>query len=180
MQPLRTGLNVKRYSQSSSSSKGSEQDLRLGSTMQGFSLVELLVSTFILTFGLLTAAQIVYAAINSASLARAKGNTAIVAHDKLEFLADLYACSPGAMELADGTHGPELVQIINPLTNTALDRLRITWQSSAVSDPRPGKVLAAKRVVVAVMPIDASGRDNHKALQNKAVIVAEIFSRRQE
>jgi type II secretory pathway pseudopilin PulG len=148
--------------------------------MQGFSLVELLVTTFILTFGLLAAAQIVYAAINSASLARAKGNITIVAQDKLEFLADLYARNPGAAELADGEHGPDLVQIINPITNTVMDRFRINWQVSAVSDPRPIKILAAKQVVVVVMPINAANQDNYKAFHNKAAVVAGIFSQRHE
>jgi prepilin-type N-terminal cleavage/methylation domain-containing protein len=148
--------------------------------MQGFSLVELLVATFILTFGLLAAAQIVYAAINSVSLARAKGNITIVAQEKLAFLADLYSRNPRAEELADGEHGPDLVQVVNPLTSKVMDRFRVTWQASALSDPRPGKILVAKQVVVVVRPIDAVNRDNYKAFHNKAVVVAGVFSQRHE
>lgn len=62
--------------------------------VNGFSLVELLIATLILTSGLLAAAQVIYSAVCSVSLARAKGSIAIVAQDKLEFLADLYARIP--------------------------------------------------------------------------------------
>ena len=144
----------------------------------GFSLVELMIATFILTLGLLEAAQMIYVAMCSASLARSKGAVAVVANDKLEFLADLYSGNRGAPELTLGGHGPDLVAIVNPANGTILNRFQVTWQVSAVADPRPGKNLAARQVTVTVGPIDAANKPNYKAYLNKSAIVAGIFSPR--
>ncbi len=102
----------------------------------------------------------------------------MVAQDKLEFLADLYARDCGAAELATGDHGPDLVEVVNPLTGAILNRFSVAWQVGAVADPRPGKSLVARQVVVAVKPVDAAGETNHKAFLNKAVVVARILSPR--
>ncbi len=143
----------------------------------GFSLVELLIAIFILNFGLLAAAQMIYVAMCSTSLARSKVAIAVVANHKLESLADLYAGNPGAPELTLGPHGPDLVSIMNPATGTALNRFRVTWQVNTVADPRPGKDLAARQVVVTVRPVDAFNNTNDKAYLNKAAVVAGIFAR---
>ncbi len=154
------------------------QSSRQDAGMAGFSLVELLIATLILTFGLLAAAQIIYSALCSASLARSKGNIAVVAHAKLEFLADLYARNPGAPELSDGDHGPDLVPVLNPATGAVLNRFSVTWQARTVGDPRPGKTLQARQIVVVVSPVDTAGGANHKAFLNKTTVVAGIFSPR--
>jgi hypothetical protein len=149
-----------------------------GNAAAGFSLVELMIATFILTVGLLEAAQIIYAAMCSASLARSKGAIAVVANDKLEFLADLYAANPGAPDLAVGVHGPDLVSIVNPASGTILNRFQVIWQVSGVADPRPGKSPTARQIVVTVQPIDAANQTNDKAYLNKSAIVAGVFSPR--
>jgi len=144
----------------------------------GFSLVELLIATLILSFGVLGAAQIIYSAVCSASLARSKGSIAMVAQGKLEFLSDLYARDPAAAELTTGYHGPDLVPVVNPFTGAILNRFSVTWQVGAVADPRPGKNLIARQVVVTIMPIDAAGGANYRAYLNKAVVVSRILSPR--
>ena len=149
-----------------------------GPVANGFSLVEMLIATLILASGLLASAQIIYSAMCSASLARSKGCIAIVAQDKLEFLADLYARDPGAAELTNGDHGPDFVPVVNPLTGGVLNRFSVTWQVSTVVDPRPGKILAARQVVVTVRPVNADDEPNYKAYLNKAAVVAGMFSRR--
>ena len=149
-----------------------------GSAAAGFSLVELIIATFILTFGLLEAAQIIYAAMSSASLARSKSAIAVVANDKLEYLADLYAGNPNAPDLALGMHGPDLISITNPASGTVLNRFQVTWQVGRVADPRPGRALAARQVAVSVRPIDAANQANDKAYLNKSAIVAGVFSPR--
>jgi Tfp pilus assembly protein PilV len=154
------------------------QGSRTDQVVNGFSLAELLIATLILTFGLLAAAQFIYSAVCSASLARSKGSIAVVAQDKLEFLADLYARNPGAAELTNGNHGPDLVPVVNPLTGAVLNRFSVTWQVSMVADPRPGKSLVARQVVVIVKPINAANGANYRAYLNKAAIVAGIFSPR--
>jgi prepilin-type N-terminal cleavage/methylation domain-containing protein len=144
----------------------------------GFSLIEMMVAMFILTFGLLAAGQMIFVAMGSASLARAKGNLTVVAQDKLEFLADLYARNPDAADFAPGDHGPDYVQIVNPLDNTTLDRFEVTWKISAVVDPRPGKILQASQVRITVRPVSAGGGSNYKAYSNKAAVVVGILSPR--
>lgn len=146
--------------------------------MSGFSLVEMLIAIVILTFGLLAAAQIIYSAVCSASLARCKGNIAVLAHAKLESLSDLYARDPGAVELTEGSHGPEFVPVVNPLTGVVLNRFSVTWQVNPVADPRPGRRLTARQIVVLVRPVDAANNANYKAYLNKAALVAGMFSPR--
>ncbi len=146
----------------------------------GFSMVEVMIATFILTFGLLEAAQIIYAAMCSSSLSRSKSAIAVVANDKLESLADLYDQNSGAPDLVPGAHGPDLVSIANPASNTILNRFQVTWQVSEVADPRPGKVLKARQVVVTVRPVGAANQPNDKPYLNKSAIVAGVFSSRTE
>jgi prepilin-type N-terminal cleavage/methylation domain-containing protein len=145
---------------------------------EGFSLIEMLVATFILAFGLLAAGQMIYVAMNSSALARAKGNITVVAQDKLEFLADLYARNPNAADLTAGDHGPDYVQIVNPLNNATLNRFQVTWNITGVSDPRAGKSLQASQVKVTVRPVTASDGGNYKAYSNKAAVVVGILSPR--
>ena len=144
----------------------------------GFTLIEMLIALLILTFGLLAAGQLMYVAAASASLARSKSAAAMVAQNKLEYLADLFRQNASAADLTTGTHGPEQVQINNPLGGNALNRFNIAWTVSIVSDPRAGKVLAAKQVTVTVTPLGAGTSVNSKRMLNKIISVTAIFSAR--
>src|SRR5512139_1532289 len=84
---------------------------RFVTSAAGFTLIEMLIALVILTFGLLSAGQLMYVAMGSASLARSKGTAATVASDRLEFLADVYRRNRLDASLADGNHGPEVVQV---------------------------------------------------------------------
>jgi prepilin-type N-terminal cleavage/methylation domain-containing protein len=144
----------------------------------GFTLVEMLIAMTIMTLGLLAAGQMMYSAMASASLARSKGSAAIVAQDKLEFLADLYRQNSAAGDLTAGNHGPEQVALRNPINNRMLNRFNVTWTVATVPDPR-GVVLKARQVTVTVTPIRTdSTTENVRNGQNKVVNVSAIFSQR--
>ncbi len=145
----------------------------------GFTLVEMMIAMVIMTFGLLAAGRLMYVAMGSASLSRSKGSAAIVAQDKLEFLADLYRQNSAAAELTNGSHGPEQVQVINTANGRTLNRYNVAWIVATVSDPRPGVTLKARQVRVTVTPILATSTTvNVKASLNKVVSVTAIFSPR--
>ncbi len=149
------------------------------SSAAGFTLVEMLIAMTIMTFGLLAAGRLMYVAMGSASLARSKGSAAIVAQDKLEFLADRYRQTSAAAELTDGSHGPEQVQVLNTDNGRVLNRFNVAWTVATVSDPRPGVTLKAKQVRVTVTPILATSTTvNTKTSLNKVVSVTAIFSAR--
>jgi hypothetical protein len=135
----------------------------------------MLIAMLILTFGLLAAGQLIYAALGSASLARSKSSATVVAQSKLDFLADLYRQNPAAADLTDGSHGPEQVDVSNPNSSTPLNRYNVSWTVGAVPDPR-GIVLKAKRVAVTATPIGAGTTVNTKTSLNKVVTVTSIFS----
>lgn len=143
---------------------------------EGLSVIETLIAILILSFGLLAAAQMIYAAMGSASLARTKASAAIVAQDKLDFLSDLYRQNPAVSALTAGVHGPQRVQIVNPVDGAILNRYNIQWSVTPVLDPRPGKILPAKLVAVTVSPVDAAGNANNKVFLNKVVNVTALFS----
>jgi Tfp pilus assembly protein PilV len=145
------------------------------SAAEGFSLVETLIAMFIMTFGLLAAGQIMYVAMSRSSLARSKGNAALVAQNKLELLGDLFRQNPLAADLANGNHGPEQVRILNPSTSSATDHFNVTWNVNTVADPRAGKILKAKQVRVTVTPT-GGGAPNSQVGMNKVVSVTSILS----
>jgi prepilin-type N-terminal cleavage/methylation domain-containing protein len=145
---------------------------------QGFTLIEMLIAMFILTFGLLAAGQMMCVAMGSSSLARSKGNAAIVAQDKLEFLADLYRRNPTAGDLSIGAHGPEQVQILNPINAQTLNRFNVAWTVVPVPDPRPGFVLNARQVTATATPIGQGNKVNNQVSLNKVVNITAIFSAR--
>ena len=143
----------------------------------GFTLVEMLISLIILTFGLLAAGQLMAVAMGSASLARSKGSAAVVARDRLEALADLYRQDSSAVDLALGNHGPVQVQVMNTVDNNVMNRYNVAWNVSVVPDAR-GKVLSARIVRVTVTPINAAGGVNSRTSLNKIVSMSAIFSPR--
>ncbi len=142
----------------------------------GFTLVEMLIAIIILTFGLLAAGQLLMVAMGSSSLSRSKGGAASAAANKVEFLADLYRQNPNAADLTTGSHGPEVVQILNPINNRVLNRFNVNWTVATVPDPRAGKNLNARMVTVTATPIDGSGASHNMAGLNKTVSVSSIFS----
>src|SRR5436309_1438300 len=63
--------------------------------------------------------------------------------------------------------------------DTIVNRFNVTWTVSQVSDPRAGKVLAARQVRVTVTPAETTGTAaNTKSGLNKVVNVTAIFSPR--
>ncbi len=146
----------------------------------GFTLIEMLIALLILSFGLLSAGQLMYVAMGSASLARSKGNAATVAQDKLEFLADVFRRNRGDASLALGDHGPEQIEIRNPNSGRALNRFQVVWNVSNVPDPRAGRVLTARLVRVTVTPLGTGSTVNNQMGLNKTVSISSIFSTRSQ
>ncbi len=138
----------------------------------GFTLIEALIALLILTFGLLSAGQLIFVALGSASLARSKESASLVAQNQLEMLADLYRRNPDAPELTEGSHLGDPVQIAGG--RTVLHRFSVAWQVSAIPDPR-GTLRNARLVRVTVTPIRADGAVNSKASLNKVVDVASVI-----
>ncbi len=151
---------------------------RFATSAAGFTLIEMLIALVIMTAGLLSAGQLMYVAMASASLARSKGTAATVASDKLEFLADVYRRNRLDASLTDGDHGPEVVQVTNPNTGAALNRFRVQWTVSTVPDPRAGKVLQAKLVRVTITPVRGADTTNNRIGLNKVMSISSIFGPR--
>ena len=144
----------------------------------GFSLIEMMVALAILAFGFLAMGPLLYLAAGSGSLARSKEAAAIAAQNKLESLADLYRRNPLAGDLTPGSHGPQQIQMVNPMDGTTLNRFSLSWTVSAVADPRPGKTIHARQVRVKVTPIQPGGASNSRPALNKILNVTTIFSQR--
>lgn len=141
--------------------------------------MEALVALFILSFGLLAAGQLTCVAINSRTLARSKAAAAVVAQSKMESLAALYQSDPADAALQGGSHGPEVVTVVDPGTGACLNRFDVAWHAGPVADPRPGKELRALKVTVTVTPLGPGREKNLKAWQNKEIRVTRIFSWKQ-
>jgi prepilin-type N-terminal cleavage/methylation domain-containing protein len=154
-----------------------EWQTRAGQT--GFTLIEMLVALIILSFGLLAGGQLTCLALKSRTLARSKALAAIAAQSKIEFLSDRYQADPDNPEVQNGAHGREVVTVMDPGVNTDLNRFAISWELTYVEDPRPGKVLRARKIAVTVTPIGMGDEVNLKAWQNKAVSVTSVFSLRE-
>jgi len=146
--------------------------------MQGFTLIEMLIATLILTFGLLAAGQLISASLGSSSLSRSKETASIVAESKIESLAGLYRRNLNSPDLTLGSHGPEQAEVINPLDGKSLNRYDLSWIVAAVPDPRTGITLPARSITVTAHPIDATGAPNMKVSMNKAIAISTIVSTR--
>ncbi len=146
--------------------------------IQGFGLIELMIAQVILAFGLLAAAPLLYVAAGSGSLARAKSAAAITAQDKLEFLADLYHRNPLAEDVSLGNHGPQQIQIVNPVDGTVLNRFDVGWIVSTIPDPRASKVVPGRIVRVTITPVKLTGEKNSHPAFNKILNVTTILSQR--
>jgi prepilin-type N-terminal cleavage/methylation domain-containing protein len=143
--------------------------------MRGFGLLEIMMALVLLTIGMLSAARMLYVAASSASLSRSKGTAAIAAQDALESLAVLYRQNPSAPDLTVGRHGPTQTQVVNPVDGAVLNRYSILWDVTQVPDPRPGKILAARRVSITVTPALPGGASNSKPGMNKVLSISTVF-----
>lgn len=146
----------------------------------GFSLIEVLFALCILACGLLAAGQMIFAAVASSSLARAKTTAAIVADDKAEDLADLYRRDRAAPPLALGRHGPDVAEIRNPISGAILNRYEVHWEIRSVPDPRPGRVLSGRIVTVTATPVTMTGDSNIRTPWNQETSVTALLSPRVE
>lgn len=146
---------------------------------EGFTLIETLMAMFVLTFGLLAVGQMMYITLASSSLARSKGSAAVVAQNKIEYLAELYRRNPNNADLTLGAHGPEQVDIRNTREGTIMNRFNVEWTVAQVTDPRAGKTLSSRQVTVTVTPIATTGTTtNIIKSQNKVISVNAILSPR--
>jgi prepilin-type N-terminal cleavage/methylation domain-containing protein len=143
---------------------------------QGFSLIEMMLALIILTFGLLATGQLLYVAASSNSLARSKGTAALAAQSVLESLDALYRQNPLAADLVPGSHGPRQTIVSNPVEGTVLNRYEVRWTVENVPDPRPLKMLNARRVRATVTPVQSDGTANVRPGMNKILNITTIFS----
>lgn len=145
---------------------------------RGFSLIEVLMATALATVGLLAACQLIYLAMSASSLARSKETAVISAMNKLESLSDEYSKNPSLRNVLPGKHGPEEIRVINPDDGSELNRFQMVWIVETVQDPRPEKILDARRVRVTVTPVLAGGTVNYRPPFNKILNVTTVFHRR--
>jgi Tfp pilus assembly protein PilV len=137
-------------------------------------LIETMIAVCVLCFGLLAAGQMLFVAAGSASLARSQEIAALVAQSKLGALGELFDRDPGAADLREGNHGPDHFEAVDPAANRIMNRFGVTWVVAPLEDPRPGKRLKARRVVVTVTPVDGGGRENFRPLFNKSVTMETV------
>jgi hypothetical protein len=136
-----------------------------------------MVGMFILAFGLLAAGQLLSLVLGGQSLARAKGNAAIVAQNRLEALAAAYHADPAASELSPGDHGPLVEEVRNPADGALVDRFSVSWTVAPVVTN--GKTLRARAVLVTATPVlDSSVTRNTQQGLNKIVVLASVLGSR--
>ena len=146
---------------------------------KGFSLIEVMIAVFILTFGLLATAQLFAMTMKLDALARSKSTATLAAQNELDRLAELYRRNPAAEELTVGTHqAEELTEIRNPVTQHVLNRYKITWQVGGIPDPRPGMDPRGRIISVRATPehmenVENPGSSKNKVITLNAVILAE-------
>jgi Tfp pilus assembly protein PilV len=143
----------------------------------GFSLVETMIAVFILTAGLLSAAQIITMTIRLDALARSKSAAAMAAENELERLAALYRRNPASDELTIGIHqADELSEIRNPLTQNVLNRYKITWLVNGIPDSRPGIDPPGRIISVRAIPMLTENVENTNPFQRKVAILNAVIT----
>ncbi len=75
--------------------------------------------------------------------------------------------------MSEGNHEGEEVSILGG--GTVLNRYGVSWQVSAVEDPRGGSLLCARRVRVMVVPLGPDGTANPRVRLNKVVQVSTVI-----
>jgi Tfp pilus assembly protein PilV len=143
---------------------------------EGFGLIESMMAILIFALGFMYVGSMMFSSIKSTTLARSQGTAGIAAAQKLEALALMYRANASDAAFADGNHGPDQVQIVNPNDNTNVNRYNVTWTVSSVPDARAGKVLKAVQVTVTATPIGSGTSSNIKNGENKVTSVTTIFS----
>ena len=143
----------------------------------GFSLVEVMIAVFILTVGLLSAAQLLAMAAGLDAQARSKSTAALAAQNELERLADLYRRNPAADELTIGTHqAEELTEIRNPATQNVLSRYKITWLVEGIPDPRPGLEPQGRVISVRATPMLTESVESPRSFKNKEITLNAVIA----
>jgi prepilin-type N-terminal cleavage/methylation domain-containing protein len=144
--------------------------------MQGFSLIEMMIATSIVAFGLLAAGQLLYVAAGNSSLARAKSTAALAAQNALESLGSVYRQNPAAADLTLGRHGPRTYAVTNPANAALLNRYAVEWTVESIPDPRPAITLNARSVRATVTPIAQNGSGNSRPGLNKTLSITTVLS----
>jgi hypothetical protein len=142
----------------------------------GFGVIEMMIASIILAFGLLAVGPLLYVAASSSSLSRAKDAAVVAAQSKLECLSALYGNNPSAPDLTLGNHGPQQVDVANPADDTVMNRFNLNWAIQNVPDPRPHKALDAILVRITVTPINIGGIQNYRPPFNKVLNITTIIS----
>ena len=143
----------------------------------GVTLVELLIAVFILSFGLLAAAQLLAMTLRLDALSRLKSTSVPAAQNEIERLADLYRRNPASEELTVGTHhAKELIEIRNPATQNVLNRYKITWTVGGIPDPRPGVDLPCRTISVRAIPMLTEREENPNLFHNKATTLNAVIA----
>jgi type II secretory pathway pseudopilin PulG len=144
---------------------------------EGFSLMEVMIAVFILTFGLLSAAQLLTMTMGLEVLARSKSTAVLAAQNELDRLADLYRRNPEAEELMIGVHeAAELTEIRNPLTQKALNRYKIMWFVDGIPDSRPEINLPGRTISVRAIPMLTENVENPDVFRNKVITINAIIT----
>ncbi len=120
---------------------------------QGFSLIEMMLALIILTFGLLAAGSCYMLLPVPVRSPDPRGRQPLRLKAMLESLASLYGQNPSSRRSCSRSHGPRQTVVANPVDGTVLNRYDVNWTVENVSDPRPGKVLNARRVRATVTPV---------------------------
>jgi type II secretory pathway pseudopilin PulG len=141
-------------------------------------LIEMMIALSVIAVGLLAAGQLLYVASGSNSLARSKATAALAGQSVLESLGARYRQDPSDADLSLGTHGPRNIEVANPADGTILNRYHVNWVVENVPDPRPGKVINARRVMAIVTPVLKDGTENSQRGLNKILSVTTVFSQK--
>jgi competence protein ComGC len=153
------------------------RELGDASCERGFTLLENLLALAVLTFGLLASAPMIAAALKSATLAQSKACAILAAQSKVDYLTERYQHDPSDPELQWGRHGPETLDVLDPVGGTVWNRLEIIWTVDDVPDPRPGFHLAARLLTIEVRPVGRTGSPNLKTWLNRELSLSAVLSR---
>jgi len=143
----------------------------------GFSLIEVLISVFILVVGLLSVARLLTMTIGLDALARSKSTAALAAQNELERLSDLYRQNPAAEELTIGSHQAEkLIEMRDPSTQNVRNMYKLTWSVSGIADPRHGADLPGRIISVRATPMLTENVENTHSFQNKTITLNAVIA----
>ena len=87
----------------------------------------------------------------------------------------LYGQNPLAADLVLGAHGPRQTVVTNPVDGTVMNRYEVRWIVENVSDPRPGKVLNARRVRRPSLRCNRADREYMQPGINKILNIATVY-----